>query len=517
MGKKQKTNVKHKRGIKLETRIITAGILIILQLLVLFAVFYKLVDYSATLYFLQEIAGVIMVIYLVNRRGMQSYNTAWIIFILLFPIFGISVFLLYGGGRVMPHLKRKMSACEKRYKRIFSDDRAIHEELHIVDNSKASQPDYLTRESGFPLYDGSTVEYLSPGEVFLPRFIEELINAEKYIFIEFFIIAEGKMWNEVYKVLREKAALGVDVRVMFDDFGSIKRQRRGFIERLKKDGIKVAVFNRIGPRFNLFVNNRNHRKIVVIDGKTAVTGGLNLADEYINKLKRFGYWLDCAAIVKGRAVTSFLSMFCSTWEFTTGEKINIGNIVNDEPVEGATGYVLPYCDGPLDSHNPAEGIYMRLISGAQRYVYITSPYLIIDDTMKEILIMAAKSGIDIRIITPHHPDKWYVHPVTQYNYLELIESGVRIYEYTPGFIHSKLMVSDDSVATVGTVNMDYRSFVLHFECGVWMYKTEAVNDIRDHIRSLLPDCEEITLDSWRKKSRMQRFKCWILHIFAPFM
>lgn len=458
-----------------------------------------------------------MVIALVNRRGYRIYNTAWIILILIFPIFGICAYLFWGGARVTPRFKKRMRECEQRYKTVFGDDRSVHEELHVVDNHKATQADYLTRESNYPLYRDTTAEYLSPGEKFLPRFIEELEAANEYIFLEFFIVAEGVMWEKIYSVLKRKAAIGLDVRIIFDDFGSIKRQRKDFIKRLKNDKIKVAVFNKIGPSFTLFMNNRDHRKIAVIDGKTAVTGGLNIADEYINKIERFGYWLDCAAIIKGRAVTSFLAMFCTMWEFTTGQVTDIKSLVKGEAAEGANGFVQPYSDSPLDGRNPAKGIYMRIISGAGRYVYICSPYLIIDDTMREVLIMAAKSGVDIRIITPHIPDKWYVHPVTQYNYLELLENGVRIFEYTPGFIHSKIFVSDDCVATIGTVNMDYRSFALHFECGTWMYETNAVTAARDHILEILKVCEEITVDDWRKKPAGQRLKCWLLNLLAPFM
>lgn len=510
------TKVQNKRGIPIQTRIIFSAFLIVLQIVFLFALLYNIYDY-AVIYTLQEIAGIIMVIALVNRRGYSIYNTAWIILILIFPIFGICAYMLWGGARVTPRLRRKMQECERRYKSVFSDDRADHEELQIIDNAKATQADYLTRESGYPLYKNSTVEYLSPGENFLPRFLEELELAEDYIFLEFFIVAEGLMWEKIYSVLSQKARAGLDVRIIFDDFGSIKRQRKDFIARLQLSGIKVAVFNKIGPSFTLFMNNRDHRKIAIIDGKTAVTGGINIADEYINEIKRFGYWLDCAAIIKGSAVTSFLYMFCVMWEYTTGRKSDIEALKNDCPIEYAKGYVQPYSDSPLDTKNTGKGIYMRIVSGAGRYVYICSPYLIIDDTMREVLKMAARSGVDIRIITPHIPDKWYVHPVTQYNYLELMESGVRIFEYTPGFIHSKLFVSDDCVATVGTVNMDYRSFALHFECGAWMYGTDSVRNIRDHFLEIQKQCEEITVDMWHKKPVSKRLKCWLLNILAPFM
>lgn len=231
---------------------------------------------------------------------------------------------------------------------------------------------------------------------------------------------------------------------------------------------------------------------------------------------RFGHWLDSGIMLRGEAVKSFLAMFCCMWEFTTGEQLDISSHISDFSAAD-DGFVLPYCDGPLNNKNPAEGIYMQILNTAQKYVYIASPYLIIDNTMTSILCMAARSGIDVRIVTPHIPDKWYVHPVTQYSYLELLEAGVRIFEYTPGFIHSKLFVSDDKIATVGTVNMDYRSFIFHFECGAWICDNSTVLDIKDQFSEILKVSEEIKIDKWKKRPLKMRFKQALLHIFAPFM
>ncbi len=511
-----RTGVKHKRGITIQTRYIVSAVLLLLQFFLLFAIVYNLSENYFFIYAISEVLGILTVIYIVNRRGNPSYKIAWIIFILIFPIFGISVFLLWGGGRVLPHIKKKMFKCESHYLPYLNFDDNVVQRLKYDDYLHSRQADYLTHESGYPLYDGTSVEYLSPGEKFFPRFLEELKRAEKYVYLQFFIIAEGKMWDEVYEILKQKASLGVEVKVMFDDFGSITRQHKGFIDKLKADGIEVAAFNKIGPFMNIFMNNRDHRKIVVIDGKVAMTGGLNIADEYINEFERFGYWLDNAIIVKGKAVKSFLAMFCSTWEFTTGKSVDIKSHISSETAI-SDGYVLPYCDGPLTDKKPAEGIYMQILNTAQKYVYITTPYLIIDSTMITVLQIAAKSGIDVRIITPHIPDKWYVHPVTQYSYLELLEAGVRIYEYTPGFIHSKTFISDDRVATVGTVNMDYRSFVMHFECGVWFSNADTVKELKKDFDGILLSSQEITLEQWKKETWYRRLKRAILHLFSPLM
>ena len=316
--------------------------------------------------------------------------------------------------------------------------------------------------------------------------------------------------------MRRKAAEGVEVKIIFDDFGSINRQQKGFVKKLRSEGISVSVFNRIRPSVDMFMNNRNHRKMVIIDGKTAVTGGINIGDEYINHIERHGYWMDCAAIFKGDAVRSFTVMFLCMWTFIT-KKVLKGEKYVKTFREERDGFVLPYCDSPLNKRDPAEGIYMQILNTAQKYVYITTPYLITGNEMLSALTLAAKSGVDVRIITPKKWDKWYVHPVTQKNYYALLEAGVKIYEYTPGFIHSKLFVSDDAVATIGTVNMDYRSFFIHFECGAWLCRSDAILDIKEHFLRMLEESESISLARWKKRPWWQKLKQQILYLFSPFM
>ena len=511
-----KMHIDNKRGIRIPTRIIISGLLLLVQLAFLFGVLYDFTAQSAWTYSFSMILGICTVVFIINRRSNPDHKIAWIIFILVFPIFGIAVFLLWGGGRVTPATRKRMKICEARYLRYLKDDDFVKRKLKYYDLIHSRQADYLTNESKYPLYENTSTEYLSPGEKFFPRMLEELEKAEKYIFIEFFILAEGYMWEEIHSILKRKAESGVEVKIIFDDFGSIKRQRKGFITKLRSEGIKVSIFNPITPSMNIFMNNRNHRKIVVIDGKTAMTGGINIGDEYINKQKRFGYWMDCAVIIKGDAVKSFLAMFCCMWEFTTRKRINIRNHICEAPCS-SEGFVIPYADDPLNDRNPAEGLYMQILNTAQRYVYIISPYLIIDNTMISALKMAAKSGIEIKIITPNIPDKWYVHPVTQYNYLELLEAGIKIYEYLPGFIHSKIFVSDDRVATIGTINMDYRSFVFHFECGTWICDNKTVGDIKTHFEEILKDSKEIKIEEWKERPILLKLKQFILHVFAPFM
>ena len=456
-----------------------------------------------------------LVIHIITVRGNQSYKIMWIIFILVVPVFGVLAYMLFGGGRVLPHIKKRMKNCKNKYlSKILAND--CETKLNYSDMLHFRQAAFLRNEANLPIHNNTKSTFLESGEVFFEEVLKSLKAAEKYIYIEFFILAEGYMWDEIFKILKEKKKTGVEIKVIFDDFGSIKRQSKNFAPSLKKAGIEVSSFNPIRPSIDIFMNNRNHRKIIIIDGKVAFTGGINIGDEYINKIERFGHWLDTGIKVEGKAVDTFLAMFCSMWEFITkceidiDSKLSVSSSVKD-------GFYIPYFDDPLDKTNTAQGIYMQIIGTAQKYVYIETPYLILDSSMTAYLTLAAKSGIDVRIITPHIPDKWYVHPVTQYYYSELLDAGVRIYEYTPGFIHSKLFVSDDSIATVGTVNMDYRSFNFHFECGVWCSGADCIKTIKQNFLDTLKKCKEIKTEEWNERPLIDKLKQSILHLFAPLL
>lgn len=504
-----------KRVVRLPVRIIISIIIVLLEIFLIANSLLTFVDNIKWLYTAVRLLGIITIIHILTERGNQSYKIMWIVFIMLIPVFGVLAYLLWGGGRMFPHLKKRMAACNKKYfSKLSSED--AEDSLKYNDMLHFRQASYLKRDSGFPIYKNTTSEFLPCGERFFESVLDELKKAEKYIYIEFFILAEGYMWDKIYEILEQKYKSGVEIKIIFDDFGSINRQSRGFVTNLKKAGIEVSVFNPIRPSIDIFMNNRNHRKIIIIDGKVAFTGGINIGDEYINKIERFGHWLDSGIKIEGSAVSSFVAMFCSMWEFTNKKEIDINAHLADTG-DFNDGYYIPYCDDPLNDTNPAQYIYMQIIGTAQRYVYIATPYLILDSTMTASLCLAAKSGVDIRIITPHHPDKWYVHPVTQYYYSELLDAGVQIYEYTPGFIHSKLFVSDDSVATVGTVNMDYRSFNFHFECGVWCSGAESVKSIKKCFLETAEKSQKICKEIWNKRPALKKLKQTILHLFAPLM
>ena len=368
------------------------------------------------------------------------------------------------------------------------------------------------------MYDNSKTEYFAPGEKFFPVFMEELKKAKEFIFLEFFIIdADDRMWKDVREVLKRKAAEGVEVRVMYDDLGCLGTVPNDYKNTLAQMGIKCTVFNPFKPLWSSVQNNRDHRKITIIDGKIAFTGGVNLADEYINKKRRFGYWLDCAASVKGEAVNSFTVMFLELWSAANFKEEDFAPYLRTTPKNTyADGYILPYSDSPTDDENVCEHVYMQILNNAKRYVYIETPYFIIDDSMLSAFILAAKSGVDIRIITPAIPDKKLVHMTTRSYYDVLIAAGVRIYEYTPGFIHSKLVVSDDDTAAVGTANFDFRSLYLHYECGELVFNSSAVDVIKKNFLDTLSQCREITKED-TERNIFVRFGQSVLRIIAPLL
>lgn len=335
--------------------------------------------------------------------------------------------------------------------------------------------------------------------------------------MEYFIIQEGKMWNTILDILKEKAAQGVDIRVIYDDMGCIMTLPNGYNKKLESYGIKCSVFNPFVPILSSKFNTRDHRKICVIDGNVGFTGGINLADEYINAYEKHGHWKDTSVMLKGEGVFALTAMFLSMWDYLHGEKEDYSKYYPTEWDTSAPGYVQPFTDNPLDDEAVGETVYLNLINKAKHYVYITTPYLILDSEMITALSIAAKSGVDVRIITPHIADKWYVHAVSRAHYEILTEAGVKIYEYTPGFIHAKTFVVDDDYAVVGTINLDYRSLYLHFECAAWMYQTDSVAAVKEDFFKTQQLSQEITLEECRKVSFARKLGRSVLRVFAPLM
>ncbi|NLT95822.1 MAG: cardiolipin synthase [Clostridia bacterium] len=495
-------------------------IAIILQLLVLLGAIIRFNQYIAYFYGGSLLLSIVAVFWVVNSRSNPVYKLAWVIPILLFPIFGSLFYIFFGRNKLNRRTKRQMKFITEKSQEVLEPKPRIIDEMAGFNENAANQSRYINDYSFYPPYTNTYTEFLPSGEIKFARLKEELKKAQHYIFLEYFIIDEGKMWNSILEILAEKAKAGVDVRVIYDDLGCILTLPYRYDKILEEMGIKCSIFNPLIPLLSPRLNNRDHRKIAIIDGKVGFTGGINLADEYIIEYEKYGHWKDTAIMLKGDAVWSLTVMFLSMWDFIRGinedfSKFKI-SLPPDEKIAG-DGYVQPFADNPLDDEPIGEIVHLNLINKARRYIYITTPYLILDNEMVMALTSAAKGGVDVRIITPHHADKWYVHTVSQSYYKILIESGVKIYEYTPGFMHAKSFVADDEYGVVGTINMDYRSLFLHFECAVWMYGTSSVLAMKEDFLNTLEKCTEITLEYLERMPWYKTLAGTVLRIFAPLM
>ena len=499
-------------------RVVITALLIVLQALLLFGFIWKLDNYFVYFYAGSVLLSLLITLGIINSKSNPAYKIAWLIPILLFPVFGGLVYLLFGSDRTGRYLRKKLQGIGTEMDNVIGEAyrRSGAEQLPP---DAANQSRYISHCAYCPPYQNTTTEYLPLGEVKFERMVEELKKAKHYIFLEYFIIQEGKMWNTILDILRQKAAEGVDVRVIYDDMGCIMILPTGYDKTLEQMGIKCRIFNPFVPILSSRFNTRDHRKICVIDGNVGFTGGINLADEYINAYEKHGHWKDTSILLKGEAVFNLTVMFLSMWDYLDGTagKTDYSRYYPTVWDENAKGYVQPFADNPLDDEAVGETVYLNLINKAKRYVYITTPYLILSSEMLTALTSAAKCGVDVRIITPHVPDKWYVHAVSRSHYQPLIEAGVKIYEYTPGFIHAKTFVVDDDYAVVGTINLDYRSLYLHFECAVWMYQTPSVAQVRDDFFKTQQISQEITLEECRSLSFPRRLGRSVLRVFAPLM
>lgn len=502
------------------SRAVLVSAAILAQALALVIVVWKFSSYFIYFYAICAMLSILAVLLIVNSKIYPAYKLAWIMPIVVFPIFGGLFYLMLGGHKSSKRSRKKLQEIWLQMKRSLGQKAEVLEQLEQESRNAANQSRYIEKYSTCPVYTNTVTEYLESGEKMFERMLEELRKAEKYIFLEFYIIDKGVMWSSILEILKEKAAQGVDVRLIYDDVGCLLTLPYGYEKHLESMGIKCKVFNPLLPILTLRANTRNHRKLVVIDGHTAFTGGINLADEYINGYEKYGHWKDSGIMLKGEAVWSFTVMFLSMWCFLsrTCESYEVFRPALAENSGFETdGYVQPYADSPLDDEAVGESVYLNIIGKAERYVYINTPYLILDNEMSTALCLAAKRGVDVRIITPHIPDKWYVHEVSRSNYEILVESGVSIYEYTPGFNHAKTFVADDAFAVVGTINLDYRSLYLHFECGVWLYKSKSVLQVKEDYIKTLASCRKITLEDCRNIKWYRKVGRTMLRIMAPLM
>ncbi len=495
---------------------------LLLQIGFLFSCFRWLSNYLVYIYGGMLTLTALVVIYILNEKSNPSFKLAWVIPVLVIPVFGTFLYLFVQFQIGTKWINRRLKDAGDETSPYLEQNPITEKRLKEVSRDRANLAVYLKNCGGFPVCQNTSVRYFPLGDAMFPEFKQQLKNARKFIFMEYFIIERGKMWGEILEILEEKAAQGVEVRVMYDGMCCMMLLPYHYPQVLEKKGIRCKMFSPIKPTLSTHQNNRDHRKICVIDGHTAFTGGINLADEYINAVERFGHWKDTAVMLQGEGVQSFTMMFLQMWNITERQKENYGKyiypgeeLLNDAKPE--LGFVIPYGDSPLDGENVGERVYMDIINQARDYVHMMTPYLILDNEMVTALTFAAKRGVDTVLMMPHIPDKKYAYLLARSYYPELIEAGVKIYEYTPGFVHAKVFVSDDETAVVGTINLDFRSLYLHFECGVWIHKNPVVDAIEEDFLETLKKCRQVTLKDCRRYPFLPKFAGRMLRLIAPLM
>jgi len=456
------------------------------------------------------LGGVVSFIIL-SRRGNPELKIPWVIVLILFPIFGLLIYLL----NVRKKEKLKYQSTKVKAKHYMSQDFSKIKDIEEENLMIAGQAKYIVNSAHFHIYGNTRAKYYPIGEEMFVDIIAELKKARKFIFIQSFIIAEGYMWDSILEILKEKVVEGLEVRVSYDDVGCIWSLSNNYYQQLQEVGIKCVVFNRLKPNLSIIYNNRDHRKMIVIDGNVAFTGGINIADEYINRKERFGHWKDNGIKLEGEAVQNLTSIFLNTWNMLTGEEDDLNNYMPTIEVKETDGYFAPFDDNPLDLEPVGETVYINMINSASEYVYITSPYLLLSYSLLSALSNAAKRGVDVKIITPGIPDKWIIHAITQSFYTNLIEAGVKIYEYEKGFIHSKMFLCDDVVGVVGTINLDYRSLHYNYENAVWIYNSSILRDMKIDLIDTKSKSRLMTIEEYKNTPWYKRIIGAFLKIFAP--
>lgn len=465
------------------------------------------------------IVALLIAVIIYGRHENAGMKMMWMLLIMAFPLLGILLYLLTGLSGTSHAMRRRFISMDNRLQPYLPEDTVQQSELKENDSHISGQFHYIRTAARFPVYDNTHIEFYADANLILKQMQEDLKSATSFIFMEYYAIEDGIIFESLLDILSERVKAGVEVRLFYDDIGSVFFVNKSFAEKMEKAGIKCRIFNPMLPLANIFMNNRDHRKMTIIDGKIAYTGGYNLADEYFNLTSPYGHWKDTGVRIEGGAAASMTYMFLETWNTIRGEHPEDQEFHSFFPTQPSplpdAGYVQPYGDSPLAFENVGENVYMNILSSARQYCWFTTPYLIITDEMVRCFQLAAGRGVDVRIITPGIPDKKMVYRVTRSSYHVLAQSGIRIYEYTPGFCHAKQCVADDEMAICGTINLDYRSLYHHFEDGVLMYHCDAVHDIRRDFDALLPQCHEVTEQYARHVPFPVRIWETILRLLAP--
>lgn len=460
----------------------------------------------------------ILVIYILNKNENPSFKLAWMVLLIISPVFGALFYLFVKFQLESKLINYKLLKIIDETQAHLSQDEEVINELEEVNMQVANLAKYMVNIGGYPIYKNTDIKYFSLGEEKFEEMKKQIKKAEKFIFMEYFIVEESYMWNSILELLEDKVKEGVEVRFMYDGMCSLSLLPYDYPEFIKGKGIKCKMFSPIKPVLSTAQNNRDHRKILVIDGKIAFNGGINLGDEYINRIERFGHWKDTAVMLKGDAVKSFTLMFLQMWNINEKNHDEFEKYISVAREEqNVEGYVMPYGDSPLDNENVGENVYLDILATAKKYVHIMTPYLIIDNEMMTALTYAAKRGIDVKLILPSIPDKKSAFMLARTYYPELMKAGVKIYEYTPGFVHAKVFTSDDEKAVVGTINLDFRSLYLHFECATFFYNVPTISSIEEDFQLTLTKCKQITMDDYNKLDIFYKIGGGFLKLIAPLM
>ena len=507
---------------KLFGRLVITAIIILLQFGWIVMTLYEAEAISPWFSVILRAISVIIALYVVYKDMRPHNKLSWIFLILFLPIIGCPCYFIFGRAEMTKKSREQMATLQAFVEPLREKQEDVSAFVKEKDSCAYKQSRLPENVGSYPVYMEEESKYYHVGDDMFKDMLEDIRNAKEFIFLEFFIMKQGEMFDALIDALEERAKAGVHVRLIYDDMGCIDEFPLYFYKELQKKGIHIACFNPFRPFLSIIMNNRDHRKIVVIDGKIAYTGGLNVADEYIHAIERFGHWKDAGVRITGDAVWSFTTMYLEMWSFITKgteDFMQYKVMSNDNSVlmKQNKGFVQPYGDCPLDKRYIIEGVYLNLINHAKDYVYIFTPYLIIGSEIATALINAARSGVDVRIVTPAIPDKKMVFLLTQANYENLIRGGVKIYQYTPGFIHSKCMVVDDKYASVGTTNLDYRALYLHFECGTLLYNTESVMKIKEDALNTFAISRQISLEECENKNFFYQLFLSVMQLFSPLL
>ncbi len=493
-------------------------VLLVLQALGLFGLFHWFEEFLPHVLGGTVIFMVVMVLYLINSSLDPTAKITWLIVIMLIPVFGALLFWYTQSEIGHRAVKKRLEDILDSTKDMLPQDGGVMAELEKTDPGEAVLARYLRRSGCYPVFGDTRVTFFPLGEDKFAEMLNQLRQAKKYIFLEYFIVEEGMMWGRILEILAQKVKEGVEVKVMYDGTCEFSTLPYNYPKKLQQLGIQCKMFSPMSPFLSTHYNYRDHRKILVIDGHTAFTGGVNLADEYINHIVRYGHWKDTALMVQGEAAKSFALMFLQMWGITERQPQFERYLKAPAPAAShENGYVIPFGDCPLDGDKVGERVYMDILNRAVRYVHIMSPYLILDGEMETALKFAAEKGVDVRLILPGIPDKAAPYALAKTHYKSLLASGVKIYEYTPGFVHAKVFVSDDCRAVVGTINLDYRSLYHHFECAAYLYRTDCIADIEADFEKTLPKCRVVTSETIRQEKRKVKITGALLKAVSPLL